>query len=100
MEKAKKFDGDKLRMDLVPVEAIQAMARSFSYGAKKYGANNWKIGGGLEYSRLYAAAMRHLTSWYNGEDLDPESGLSHLDHCMACLAMLQSHSTYKDDRPF
>jgi len=99
MEKAKKFDGDKPRTDLVPVEAILGMAKVFGFGAKKYGDMNWAVDGGLEYSRLYGAVLRHVFAWYSGEDTDPESGLPHLHHAMCGLAMLADSKTNKDDRP-
>lgn len=45
--------------------------------------------------------MRHLWAWWSLEDRDPESGLNHLDHAAACLAMLietRRRYTGKDDR--
>ncbi len=32
--------------------------------------------------------MRHLTAWWEGEDNDPESGLPHIYHAAANIAML------------
>lgn len=91
-----KFDGGKPRMDLVPTEALIAMATVFGYGAEKYGEYNWR--GGINHSRLYAAVMRHLTSYWGGETTDPESGLNHLHHAIAGLAMLVSMPEEYDDR--
>lgn len=100
-EGGSKFDGDKLRMDLIPAEAIYAIARVLTYGAKKYGDRNWEEG--LSWSRPYAALLRHAIAWFHGEETDPESGLSHLDHVAANAAFL-SHYTAKavgtDDRPY
>ena len=39
-----KYDGGKLRYDLVPVSAIEGDAEVFTYGAEKYGAHNWEKG--------------------------------------------------------
>lgn len=100
MAEGRKNDQGKLRMELVPVTAINAMARGFGYGADKYEAYNWTKG--LSTSRLYAATMRHLTAWWDGEEMDPESGLSHLDHILCCVAMLEGTVTgglAEDDRP-
>jgi hypothetical protein len=36
----------------------------------------------------YDAALRHLMAWFDGETIDPESGLSHLAHVMACCNIL------------
>lgn len=88
---ARKFDDAKVRVDLVPRSFIEAAARAFSYGAKKYAAYNYLAGQGLEHHRLYGALLRHLLAYWSGEDNDPESGLSHLDHAAASLAMLIEH---------
>ena len=81
-----KFDGGKRRMDLIPHEALYAMADVLTFGAEKYDAHNWRKG--LEHSRLYAAAQRHLTAYWSGETMDPESGLNHLAHAMTDIAMI------------
>ena len=99
---AKKFDDDKLRLDLVPVAIKAAIARALGFGAKKYGRLNYRSGDGLEWTRIYGAFMRHVEAYHEGEELDPESGLCHLDHAAACLAMwkdMKRHGKGIDDRP-
>lgn len=99
-EQGRKNDIGKLRMELIPVTALKAMARGLGYGAGIYGDRNWERG--LATSRLYAALLRHLTAWWEREETDPESGLSHLDHVLCCAAMLEGTVTGKlgeDDRP-
>lgn len=94
-----KYDSNKPPVDLVPREAIEAAARAFGFGARKYAAHNFKLG--LQYSRLAGAVQRHLLAYMDCEDLDPESGLSHLDHAMSALSMLVYMSKNKpemDDR--
>jgi len=96
---AKKFDSNKPRMDLLSVDAMVAIANIMGMGAKKYGDQNWRQG--FAYSRLYAACQRHLTSWWNGDNLDDESGKSHLHHAACCLMMLIEHEIRnlgQDDR--
>jgi hypothetical protein len=96
---AQRFNGGKLRMDLVPVSSINALARVLTYGAEKYDADNWRRG--FKYSTPYGCLMRHLTAWQDGEDIDPESGLSHLDHAIANIAMLiefERECPHLDDR--
>ncbi len=83
---ALKYDSNKPGMDLLPVKAKQAVARVFDFGAKKYARHNWRSGFG--YSRLIAAAERHLDAFNDGEDLDEESGESHLAHACCCIMML------------
>jgi Domain of unknown function (DUF5664) len=94
-----KLDSNKPDLSLIPTDAIWGTAAALSYGANKYARHNFRKG--IAYSRLVAAAMRHLTAWNEGEELDSESGLSHLDHAMATLAMLKFMSVNKtemDDR--
>ena len=88
---AVKQDQDKPRLGLIPSKAIISTGRALTYGAKppKYNEFNYKQNGGLEWDRVYSALLRHLFAWIDGEDIDPESGLHHLDHLGACTAMLQ-----------
>ncbi len=93
----------KLRMDLIPPAAIQGMAKGFESGLVKHEERDWEKG--YPYSMYYAAAMRHLTAWWGGEDNDPEDGVSHLDHLSSCVAILQHYVCRselfqgQDDRP-
>jgi len=90
MQKAEavKNDRDKTRMDLLPPKALEGIAKIFTFGAKKYNDYNYKNGEGLDWSRPYAAMMRHLNAWNDGEDNDPETGQSHLYHAGCCIMML------------
>lgn len=82
----KKFDSGKADLSLNPKIAQEEMAFAFMLGEKKYGRFNFYKG--LESHRLISAAMRHLNAWNEGENLDPESGRSHLGHALACIAMI------------
>lgn len=84
-----KHDQGKLRMDLIPPEAERALAEVLTYGANKYEDRNWEKG--IKYSRIYAALRRHLLAWVEGEEIDPESKLSHLSHAFCCLAFLVTY---------
>lgn len=100
---AVKEDKDKLRYDLVPVEAMEQIIDVLTYGAKKYKDRNWEKG--LEYSRVYAALQRHLNSFWMGINLDFESQRSHLAHAGCCLLFLLQYESipseynHLDDRP-
>jgi hypothetical protein len=101
-----KADADKIRMDLLPVSFLRWTAAALRYGAEKYDDFNYMRGTGLKYSRVYAAALRHLTAWWDSEgdgECDDESGIHHLAHAASCLAMLihlrcETHGV--DDRPY
>jgi hypothetical protein len=80
-----KNDTGKLRYDLVPVIALIGVAEGMTMGAEKYGDNNWQ---GVNPERYYAALMRHLIAWRQGETNDPESGLNHLKHVLTNTVFL------------
>lgn len=82
-----KYDQGKTRYDLIPPEVLEAIGRILTYGAEKYGDRNWEQGG-IGYSRYFAALMRHMWSYHSGEQLDPESGMSHLWHAACNIAMM------------
>jgi len=88
MKKAVKNDDNKTRMDLLPSKALEGIAKIFTFGAKKYNDYNYKNGKGLDWNRPFAACLRHLNAWNDGEDLDKESGKSHLYHAGCCIMML------------
>ncbi len=70
----------KPRMDLVAPELMRAAARVAGHPMvlAKYSERNWELG--MPYGKVYASLMRHLAAWWEGEDNDRETGLSHLDH--------------------
>ena len=77
----------KCPMHLLPPEALRQVAEVLKHGADKYGAWNWREAG-INASTYIAAINRHLSAWQDGEDLDPESGESHIAHVAACCAIL------------
>lgn len=85
---AAKFDGGKIRMDLVPPDAVMAVASVFTYGALKYDDWNWTRG--MRAGRLVAAMERHMAAYKLGEEYDPESNMPHLWHAGCCILMLIS----------
>lgn len=78
-----KYDSDKNRLDLLSSTWIEGVGKVLTFGAKKYAAHNWRKG--IQTSRLMGAAFRHLFAFNRGEDVDPETGLSHLYHASCCL---------------
>jgi len=96
---AAKNDSNKAPFGLLPTEALRHVAEVLSFGAEKYGTHNWRAG--FDHSRLYDAALRHIFSFIDGEDLDPESGKEHIAHAICGLMMLlesRSKGYGKDDR--
>lgn len=81
-----KLDQGKPGMYLLPYAALAEIAKVLDFGAKKYAPGNWAKG--INYSRLISAAERHLGAFKDGEDKDPESGLSHIAHLGCCVLFL------------
>lgn len=94
-EQGHKLDSEKPPCDLLSPHALLGTAHVLGFGAKKYSANNWRQG--IIYSRILAAIMRHLLAFMLGEDLDPETGLPHVDH-LGCEVMFiqELYRTRKD----
>jgi len=82
-----KNDSDKPPLGLIDRVALEEIAKVMAFGERKYARFNWR--GGFKYSRLYDAALRHIEAFIDGEDLDEESGLSHIAHAQCCLIFLQ-----------
>ena len=89
LETGTKFDEGKLRMDLITPEMEEVLADILTYGTIKYEDRNWEKG--IKYHRVYGALRRHLLAWLKGEEIDKESGRSHLDHALCNLAFLVTY---------
>jgi hypothetical protein len=90
-----KYDQSKPRMDLLDFDALEGLAKVLTFGANKYAAHNWRKG--ISYSRLTAAMLRHLAALQKGEDIDPESGLPHIDHLGCCWMFLSNMTKTRPD---
>lgn len=90
-----KFDQQKPPLHLLDSDALEGLARVLEFGAKKYAAHNWRKG--ISYSRLIGAALRHTFAILKGEDVDPESGLSHVDHLGCCWMFLSNMMKNRKD---
>lgn len=91
----------KIPLDLVPPALALGVAEAMADGAKKYGAYNYRTS--KIAANVYKAAIdRHMGAWWDGEDDASDSGIHHLKHVAACLAiMLDSMAcgTFDDNRP-
>ena len=98
-EKGERQNEGKLRWSLVPHSALEPMVEVLEFGAKKYDDNNWQKG--LPIREICESLQRHLYAFMEGEDNDPESGLSHIGH-MQCnlmsLAWMKENKPEFDDR--
>lgn len=85
----------------IPVVSLLHLGAAMADGERKYGLCNWRENEVLS-SVYYNAALRHLMSWWDGEQRADDSGVHHLGHAMACLAIIldaESINKLSDDRP-
>lgn len=88
-------------MSPIPPVAILQLGQAMKNGREKYGQMNWRIDH-VSATVYYDAALRHLLAWFDGEDYASDSGVHHLAHVMACMAILldaESCDMLNDDRP-
>lgn len=91
----------KAPLSCVPATVLLELGVAMQEGAHKYRRHNYRAIG-VRASVYYDATMRHLFSWWEGEDIDPDSGLSHVTKAIASLTVLRDamiQSKFHDDRP-
>lgn len=84
----------------VPLAPLYEVSAALVEGAIKYGPWNWRSVK-VDASVYVAAAMRHLSQYQAGEDIDPDSGISHITKAIAGLVILRDamiHDCVNDDR--
>jgi hypothetical protein len=96
-----KYDSGKADWSLMPWEAVEEINKVLEFGARKYAAHNWQQGEGFKYTRVLNSLLRHVFAYMRGEDIDPESGLSHMAHAgcnvLFLLHYIKNKSRYKND---
>ncbi len=91
----------KVPMSTVPLPVLYEVALSMLEGAREYGRHNYRVAG-VRASVYYDALWRHIGAWWEGEDVDPKSGLHHIAKAIATLLVLrdsQMANNWVDDRP-
>jgi hypothetical protein len=86
---------------LIPAPALLYLSRVMGLGAVKYGPYNWR-GKPVRFTVYLEAAMRHILSALDGENIDPESHMPPEAHAMACMAIIldaRATGNLIDDRP-
>lgn len=81
-----RYNTGKSEIHQVPTSLVYAVSRVLKFGEAKYEKNNWRYG--MNWTIPYDCLMRHMMKWLDGEEVDSESGLCHLDHAAANIAML------------
>lgn len=91
----------KVGLSAVPPMVMLEVGLALQEGRLKYGANNWTASG-VRASVYYDASWRHMLAWWLGQDVDPDSGLSHVTKAIAGLMVLRDaiiRGKLTDDRP-
>lgn len=89
-------------LSTVPAPVLMEVGVAMLEGALKYGRHNYRSAG-VRSGVYFDAAIRHLFRWWEGEDIDPDSGLSHITKAIATLVVLRDAQMLDkvafDDRP-
>lgn len=91
----------KVPLHAVPVKPLLEVGLAMMEGGRKYGTHNYRAIG-VRMSTYYDAVMRHMMAWWEGEDVDPDSGIHHLIKTMASLFVIRDSMHMRnciDDRP-
>lgn len=91
----------KAPMSTVSAPVLAEIGVAMLEGACKYGRHNYRVGG-VRASVYYDATMRHLMAWWEGQDIDPDSGMNHITKAITSLVVLRDamiQGCLTDDRP-
>jgi hypothetical protein len=95
-----RFNGGKLRYDLIHPKALKGLVEVMTAGANKYAERNWEKG--MSWTTVIASLKRHLALIESGEDYDLETGRLHADHLQCNAHFLSAYYEIfpqGDDRP-
>lgn len=85
----------------IPMTVVAEVGVAMLEGARKYGRHNYRVAG-VRSSVYVDAAMGHIMQWWEGEDIDQDSELSHITKAIASLVVLRDamiQNMLTDDRP-
>lgn len=79
----------KAPLALLPLAGLEVAAAALEHGALKYRPNNWRACPRDELGTYRHALLRHAAAFAIADERDdPESGVSHLGHIIACAAIM------------
>jgi hypothetical protein len=88
-------------LSTLPMPVLFEVGAAMLEGACKYRRHNYRISG-VRASIYFDATMRHLAQWWEGNDIDPDSGINHITKAIASLVVLRDammNDKVYDDRP-
>jgi uncharacterized membrane protein len=92
----------KVPLSTLPFRVLWRVGLAMMEGALKYGRHNYRVAGVRASVYFDAAFARHGGAWWEGQDIDPDSKLHHLDKLIASLIVLRDGiltGNWVDDRP-
>lgn len=92
----------KVPLSVLPWRVLHRVGLAMLEGALKYGRHNFRAAGVRASVYFDAVVGRHLSQWWEGEDIDRDSGLHHIDKAIAGLMVLRDsmlEGNFTDDRP-
>ncbi|MGA0610090.1 dATP/dGTP diphosphohydrolase domain-containing protein [Caldimonas sp. KR1-144] len=92
----------KAPLSALPWRVLWHVGLAMLEGALKYGRHNYRAAGTRASVYFDAIVSRHIGPWWEGEDIDPDSGKHHLDKAIAALMVLRDsmlEGNWVDDRP-
>jgi len=91
----------KVPFDRLPMVVVAEAAVALHEGDRKYGYHNWRKEG-VQSGVYISASLRHILDWQEGQDIDPDSGMSHITKAIAGLMVLRDgmiQGNWVDTRP-
>lgn len=91
----------KAPMSTVSAAVLAEVGVAMLEGAAKYGRHNYRAAG-VRASVYYDALQRHAMAWWEGQDIDPASGMHHITKAISTLVVLRDamiQGMVTDDRP-
>ena len=85
----------------LPMTVMCEVGVAMLEGAMKYRRHNYRKAG-VRASVYVDASKGHIMQWWEGEDLDPDTGLNHITKAIASLMVLRDamiQDKLYDDRP-
>ena len=92
----------KVPFHVIPMQVLAEVGLAMMEGGRKYGKHNYRDAG-VRASVYMDAVFRHLyLQFWEGEDVDKDSGLNHITKAIASLVVLRDSmlmNNFVDDRP-
>jgi hypothetical protein len=85
----------------IPLTVMSEIGAALLEGALKYGRHNYRVAG-VRASVYVDAAIGHIAQFWEGEDIDQDSGIHHVSKAIASLVVLRDamiQDVLNDDRP-